>query len=159
PVASMSLADLRGRWVAFEVHATDADPAPGVEVTITATPIFDPDAAVVASGLTTNLDSAGGVDRITAISIAAREDETSSVGWLTVADEPLPAYIDAAVAWEDERAGERMLRIASGQGVTLAMEGDPAETEPLGPQPIAKLIDGLGDAATADWGLLDEGHE
>lgn len=63
---------------------------------------------------------------------------------------------DSLAAWRGETAGDRMVRLSSQDGVALQLIGDPDETERVGAQTIASLLDLVEECAEADMGLLGE---
>ncbi|MFF3092262.1 hypothetical protein [Streptomyces cyaneofuscatus] len=58
--------------------------------------------------------------------------------------------------YNGETAGARALRIASEEGVQLAVLGDPAESALMGPQRPQALVELLHECAEADGGILME---
>ncbi|MBQ0827718.1 hypothetical protein [Streptomyces tagetis] len=65
------------------------------------------------------------------------------------------AYTNAMNAWSGETAGARMLRLASEEGIPVKVTGA-GNTEPVGYQGLAPVLDLVRTAATADGGLLTE---
>ncbi|MFP3990646.1 hypothetical protein U9R90_24915 [Streptomyces sp. E11-3] len=66
------------------------------------------------------------------------------------------AYLGAIDAWAGETAGARMVRLCQEEGVPLAVVGDTADTQPVGPQRPATLLALLAEAAAVDGGMLGE---
>lgn len=72
------------------------------------------------------------------------------VEWLNPADK----------GWAGEPAGRRIERLCDEEGVPILIQGDPADTEPMGVQRPLALPDLLEECAAADLGILCEqrGH-
>ncbi|HEY1176979.1 MAG TPA: hypothetical protein VGF17_12545 [Phytomonospora sp.] len=68
-------------------------------------------------------------------------------------------YSGADLGFTGERAGARMRRLADEQAVPLSVIGDPADTEPVGPQRPAALLDLLRLAAETDGGIFGEASD
>ncbi len=62
----------------------------------------------------------------------------------------------ASNGYAGERAADRIKRLCNEESISIEIIGYPAESEQLGPQQQAKLLDLLGDAAAADGGRLTE---
>src|SRR5690606_27164389 len=69
-----------------------------------------------------------------------------NLGWLAGAE----------TAWISEAAGDRIVRLCAEEGVTCAVTGDPGDTEPMGPQRAATLLELLAECAATDMGMLRE---
>jgi hypothetical protein len=65
-------------------------------------------------------------------------------------------FIQASIAYVGESAAARVARICREEGVTTRIIGDPTDTELMGPQPIATLMDILYECADVDGGRLFE---
>lgn len=107
---------------------------------------------------------AGSVGRPSRWAIPARDDAIS-IGHVGVfdrdvaggtADEVVRAHWRADVGYSGEPAGRRFLRLCNENGVPVRIIGDPLDTEPMGPQRIAALLDLLTDCETTDGGLRFE---
>lgn len=97
--------------------------------------------------------------------------QTVGVGWaLDLAGEPSIGHVvvasttaalflgnvwQALVAWNGERAGDRVLRICGEEGIPCYLQG-PALSETMGPQRPGALLDLLGECEAADAGVLFE---
>ncbi|MFF9146316.1 hypothetical protein ACF1BN_15795 [Streptomyces sp. NPDC014861] len=80
-----------------------------------------------------------------------------STGYLTYWGANRPPAADlyrAMLGYSAETAGERIVRVATEQGVPVGCDGDPAATEPLGAQKMETFLDVLETASDADLGLL-----
>jgi len=66
---------------------------------------------------------------------------------------------DALLGHTGEAAGTRMARLCLENGVSIVIEGDPADTMPMGPQGVDKLIDLIYDCEQADDGFLGEARD
>lgn len=69
------------------------------------------------------------------------------------------AYTDADDGWRGERAGVRVDRLSSEEGIEPVIHGWTSETERMGPQGPSTFLNLLRDAADADEGLLTEARE
>ncbi len=69
------------------------------------------------------------------------------------------AYAGAIDAWSGERAGDRMVRLATEEALPFILPGDASLQEPVGTQRPDTLLNLLGDAADADGGILYEQRE
>lgn len=58
--------------------------------------------------------------------------------------------------FRDETAGARFLRIAEEAGIRAYVHGDPTDTQPMGPQPVATVADILSECVRTDDGILFE---
>jgi hypothetical protein len=67
--------------------------------------------------------------------------------------------IEAGGGFAGEPAGTRIARLCAEEGVTLVPAGDPAVTEPMGPQRISTLTDLLQECADTDGGILADARE
>lgn len=63
---------------------------------------------------------------------------------------------DVSKGYSGEAAGARLLRLAGEEGLSVDMYGDPADTELMGAQRPAKLLDLYQECATVDGGVLAE---
>lgn len=66
------------------------------------------------------------------------------------------AYDGAIDAWAGETAGSRFARLCTEEGIPYTVVGDPADSEPMGPQRPSPLLDLLGECAATDGGRLGE---
>ncbi|MEU6279725.1 hypothetical protein [Streptomyces sp. NPDC047028] len=78
------------------------------------------------------------------------------VGGTTAPAASVTIYDSADDGFNGERAGDRMVRLCAEQGVALTVVGDPSDTEQVGPQRPAALMDLLRDCANADGGVFGE---
>ena len=62
-------------------------------------------------------------------------------------------------AYDGEPAGERIVRLCLQEGVATRIQGDPAATELMGPQPSGTLMGLLEECAATDLGILHEARE
>jgi len=62
-------------------------------------------------------------------------------------------------AHDGERAGLRIQRLLTEEGIAYRIEGDPADTEQMGPQRPATLMDLLEECAKTDLGILHEARD
>lgn len=63
-------------------------------------------------------------------------------------------YVDG---FTGETAGARLLRIAAENGVPLRVDGDPADTTVMGPQPVASFLTVAKECEATDGGILYDG--
>ncbi|GAA4626598.1 hypothetical protein GCM10023196_035490 [Actinoallomurus vinaceus] len=63
---------------------------------------------------------------------------------------------NAGTGYTGERAADRARRIADEEGLPLVIVGDDGTSEPMGPQPVDKLLGILRDCEAADGGQLYE---
>lgn len=77
-----------------------------------------------------------------------------AVVWTT--PPPITDTAAAAFGHPGEPAAERIARLCSEAGIDFAVEGDPAESEPMGTQGVSTLLDAIHEAVEADRGLLSE---
>lgn len=75
--------------------------------------------------------------------------------WATVDPADLPAY-EAGIGFAGELAGDRFLRLGVEEGVTTLVDGDETDTQAMGPQPSATLVDLLRECVRTDAGLMHE---
>ena len=76
-------------------------------------------------------------------------------GWVNT----VPAatdFADAALGYKGELAGDRLLRVADLGGIPLVLEGNAADTAPMGAQYAEPRLTQLRDAENADMGILGE---
>lgn len=82
------------------------------------------------------------------------------IGHLAVFDEPdTLIYNNADTGFAGETAVTRLQRLAQEEDLLLSVKDAPGDSEQLGPQQIAALLDNVQDAAEADGGLLLEQRE
>lgn len=62
-------------------------------------------------------------------------------------------------AYDGERAGDRIMRLCREEGIATRIEGDPADTEAMGPQRPGTLIELLEECADTDLGVLHEARD
>jgi hypothetical protein len=116
------------------------------------------DGTVVQGGLDgtfTNLT----VDRAAELYIAPNSDFVdTTVGHIMVGTNvSLAANIDEGMTgYAGETAADRIARICDEGGIPCVIVGDPAESEPCGPQRMASRLEVIQDAADADGGILYE---
>lgn len=80
---------------------------------------------------------------------------TSAIGDLS--DVPSAAdFYDAVTGYTGELAGDRLLRVADLGGIPLVLEGNAADTMPMGAQYAEPRLTQLRDAENADMGILGE---
>ncbi|MGH3681484.1 MAG: hypothetical protein ACRDT2_14730 [Natronosporangium sp.] len=65
----------------------------------------------------------------------------------------------AGAGHADETAGRRLLRLCAEENIPLGMIGDPDDTEMVGPQQPATLLELLHECETVDHGILHEPRE
>ncbi|MFD4320104.1 hypothetical protein [Streptomyces sp. NPDC058548] len=91
--------------------------------------------------------------------LAATGSQPISIGyltyWGTTAPDPEDVY-RAGSGFPGETAADRVVRLAGEQGVPLDLDGEAADSEPLGVQRPAKFLDTLETASDADLGYLLE---
>lgn len=75
--------------------------------------------------------------------------------WDSIDDADLPTYA-AGTGYAGETAGERFLRLGVEEGVTTLVDGDETDTQAMGPQPTATLVDLLRECVRTDDGLMCE---
>lgn len=68
-------------------------------------------------------------------------------------------YNSADIAFNGETAGARMQRLAAEEGVPLALIGEAADTQRVGPQRPGVFLDLLREAAEADGGIFGESRD
>jgi hypothetical protein len=89
-------------------------------------------------------------------------DGQISLGMVAVWDtaSPLLAVADAAAAAVHGRRGEpagvRIARTCAEAGIRVSITGDPAATEPMGPQSLGQILDILRACEAGDRGVLGE---
>ena len=66
---------------------------------------------------------------------------------------------DELNAYNGERAGTRVQRLLLEEGIPFRIEGDPADTESMGPQRPGDLMGLLQECADTDLGILHESRE
>lgn len=65
-------------------------------------------------------------------------------------------HADAAFGYLGETAGNRFSRVCGEEGIAAVVVGTAADSEPMGPQPVATLLELLRECARTDAGLLYE---
>lgn len=97
------------------------------------------------------------LSRIALIS-ATQGGASAAVGYLVVWDTATSLFDtdQAALGWPGETAGQRISRLCEEEGITLVTVGDLDDTELVGPQRVASLLELLRDAESADQGILYE---
>lgn len=99
------------------------------------------------------------VGRATKITVAPGQALTDvAFGHITVASDKdrWDGYHSALIAWQGETAGNRIARLCREEGVAFTPYGDLQDTEVMGAQRIATLLDLLNDCGDADGGILHE---
>lgn len=150
-VTGTSLTGLNGR--AFLLGANLVESGANINWTLTvqlvgaATPL-------TATGTFTSHDvgQAGGIVN------GAGIDDVTIMHQMVGSDANLGAGMARALTgWAGETAGARLQRLAAEEGIPLAVRGDPADTERMGPQrQSASVLELMTDAAELDGGLLYE---
>lgn len=85
-----------------------------------------------------------------------------NISHLLVVADPAPVDYDpttlfpAGQGYAGELAADRIRRLADEENAPIVVVGDDGTSEPMGPQPVAKLLDILQDCETADGGQLYE---
>jgi hypothetical protein len=108
---------------------------------------------------TTGTLASNTVGRATKITVAPGQALTDvAFGHITVASDKdrWDGYHSALIAWQGETAGNRVARLCREEGVAFTPYGDLQNTETMGAQRVATLIDLLNDCADADGGILHE---
>ncbi|MEU3095501.1 hypothetical protein ABZ690_11950 [Streptomyces sp. NPDC006967] len=82
-----------------------------------------------------------------------------SFGHLSVFADQVTAYNYADHGFNEETAGERLVRLGAEEGVPITVIGGPADTALMGPQRPATLLEQLEQCAQADDGMLVEDRE
>lgn len=77
------------------------------------------------------------------------------VGW----DYTTEAFARSSVGYDEEKAAVRYLRVCQEEGIEARCIGWPDDTEPMGPQPIANLVDILDECVALDGGLQFEAKD
>lgn len=78
------------------------------------------------------------------------------LGMLAFYNGTVPDHSTAAVGYAGELAGERFLRVLGEEGVPAVVIGDETDTQPMGPQPSATLVDIARECVRTDDGLMFE---
>ncbi|MDG4832435.1 hypothetical protein O7627_24450 [Solwaraspora sp. WMMD1047] len=96
--------------------------------------------------------------RITVDSVLAATNPRVSHLFATNGDLPFVtfSFAEAASAHNGELAAERFLRLCGEQGVPAIVIGDPADSQPMGPQGTKRFLDLLGEVSEADGGFIVE---
>ena len=82
---------------------------------------------------------------------------TAAIGYLAFTDFDLsPDNAPAATGHAGELAGQRFERLGAEEGIVAACVGDPLDTQPMGPQPVATFVDLLRECVRTDAGLMYE---
>jgi hypothetical protein len=85
---------------------------------------------------------------------------TWTFGHITLQSAVTGAELETELAaYTGERAGTRIQRLLLEEGIAFRIEGDPATTEPMGPQRAATLFALLQECAETDLGILHESRE
>lgn len=85
-----------------------------------------------------------------------------NISHLVVAADPDPDFygqtwqVTAGMGYAGERAADRIRRLAIEENFPLVVLGDDGNSEPMGPQPVDKLLTILQDCEAADGGQLYE---
>lgn len=121
----------------------------------------DPDTGAVGGIYVTSAvaASAGTVDKI--VFNKDSDCDTWAVGHITLqsAVTAISTLADEITAHEGEAAGDRVVRLCDEEGIAVRIEGDPADSEAMGPQSIGTLMDLLEECAATDLGILHEPRE
>lgn len=80
----------------------------------------------------------------------------AGVGMLAFYNGTVPDHSAAAIGYIGELAGERFLRVLGEEGVPAVVVGDETDTQPMGAQPSAKLLDIVRQCVRTDDGMLFE---
>jgi hypothetical protein len=86
----------------------------------------------------------------------------TAVGHITlnnVITDPATDLATALNAYQGEAAARRVQRLCVEEGIPSRIKGDPDDTELMGPQTPAPLVDLLQQCADADGGILSEARE
>lgn len=78
------------------------------------------------------------------------------IAQITVYDSDPPDLYSAGIGYTGEYAIDRINRLCGEEGVTVTTVGTAAESAPMGPQPVATLLDLLNETARTDGGILFE---
>lgn len=109
---------------------------------------------------------AGSVGRLGSARLDARDDAafvgaefahaqmTRAATYISTAD-----FRDSSEGFTGEVAGRRLLRLAEEEGLEFDVFGNPDETEQVGAQAPARVIDLFQDAASVDGGVLSEARD
>lgn len=101
---------------------------------------------------------------VTTLAVSARRasgvEVAGTVSHLLVGDQTRTSDIlalrTAAHGWPGETAGARFARLCAEEGIPAVLDGDPADTAPMGPQQIRTLLELLGECEEADGGTMSE---
>lgn len=77
------------------------------------------------------------------------------VGW----NYAVPAFAQASIGYDGEGAIPRYLRVCREEGIEARCIGWPGDSEPMGPQPIAKLVDILDECIAVEGGMQFESKD
>lgn len=105
---------------------------------------------------------AGAPGRVTEIKINKDSNlDTWAFGHVTLQNDKTPTteLINELNAYNGERAATRIQRLCREEGIATRIEGDPADTEAMGPQRPGTLMDLLQECALTDLGILCESRE
>lgn len=72
---------------------------------------------------------------------------------------PTTEMFDELNAYNGEQAANRIVRLCREEGIATRIEGDPADTEAMGPQRAGTLMGLLEQCAATDLGVLHESRE
>jgi hypothetical protein len=85
-----------------------------------------------------------------------------ALGYLGFYSSASPGWSGAGIphlGYPGELAGQRFLRVADEEGVDADVIGDPDDTQAMGPQPAASLVDVLRECVRTDDGMLFEARD
>lgn len=130
----------------------------------------DVDITLVAADPATGLEDGGIADTLSA-AVAGQvyrlvfnrdsDNDDVSIGHVTLqkAVTSLSSLDVELTAYNGEPAGERIIRLCLEEGLAYRIQGDPTDTEQMGPQTAKPLMDLLEECADTDLGLLFEPRE
>ncbi|MEV2240585.1 hypothetical protein [Micromonospora sp. NPDC049891] len=103
---------------------------------------------------------AGSIGSPTKVQIGPTALAPTSIGHVAVYGSNVP-FVDAGFlatssGYAGETAGNRMLRLAAEQGISVGVAGDPDRTEPLGRQRAKSFLELVEECASVDGGILYE---
>lgn len=152
--------DLRGRGpvqVSIE-HNNNGTLSAGANVRVNA---GSPEISVSVVGDQTSTPTSIGVN----LSVAAGTDFSGSVSHLIVAPNEswqqglASSLVPAGLGYRGETAGARFERLTAEEGIPAALTGDADDTEPMGPQLPAPILELLADGEDADGGTGYEARD
>lgn len=112
-----------------------------------------------ASGFFNTAVVAGSAGAVTQIRISRNKDIPDwGIGHVTLQNLKTPSteLSTELNAYTAEPAGARIVRLCLQEGIASRIQGDPADTEPMGPQPPGTLVGLLRECASTDLGILGE---